>query len=145
MTGRLLERVAALCGVAGAVLLLAPSMRFAWLAVRGATASPAAAPATSAPQPEPPPPSAEPSAAPAARSAATPAGAPVRMSLVVDSVHGRAQVFVDGVPVGDTPFLGDVSCRGGKPVKIDIMPAKRVPITREVECTKGARRVTDAE
>lgn len=145
MTGRLLERVATFCGVSGAALLLAPSVRFAWLAVRGATASPPAAPAAAPVETASAAPAAEPSAAPAARSAVTPAGAPVRMSLVVDSVHGRAKVFVDGVPVGDTPFLGDVSCRGGKPVKIDIMPAKRVPITREVECTKGARRVTDAE
>lgn len=145
MNGRSLEQLAAALGVPGAALALVVSVRFAWLAVQGATAPVPQPPESTAPPPRAAPVATETASAPADRPPAVPGGTPVRMSLVVDSEHGRAQVFVDGVPVGDTPFVGDVSCRAGKPVKVDIMPPKRVPVTREFECRRGARRVTDAE
>lgn len=58
----------------------------------------------------------------AAASAGTP-GKPVRMNLVV-TVAGRSEIYVNDFLVGKSPYIGDVACKVGKPVTIEVVPAK---------------------
>ncbi len=59
-------------------------------------------------------------------------------SLIVNVGPERSEVFVNGVPVGRTPYLGDLQCARGNKVKVDILPPnKGKPLTRTVECRSG--------
>jgi hypothetical protein len=50
--------------------------------------------------------------------------------------HGdqRSEVYVNGEAVGNTPYVGDLSCRAGEPVKIEVLPRKGAVIERTATC-----------
>ncbi len=63
--------------------------------------------------------------------------------LLVQVEPPRSDVFVNGVLVGQTPYAGDVGCKPGTPLKVDVLPPKGAPKTFHVECRAGTVRVTE--
>ena len=58
-------------------------------------------------------------------------------TLIVSVGPQRSEVFVNGVPVGRTPYVGDLQCAKGKKVRVDILALKGTPLRRDVECRSG--------
>jgi hypothetical protein len=144
-----LEEVGSWLQLVGAGLLVAVTVRYALIAIEEARArapSPGDSVAASARKPSaepphsvasdsaPPPPVAPPSAPPAS-------GKNVRISLVVDSTAPRAEVFVGGSKVGNAPFVGEVTCRAGGSIKVDVIPGQLAPRSYERACS-GATSAT---
>ncbi len=142
---RVLEQVARTLQLTGGLLLAVFSVQFALRALeerrarvsapapvpsedRRALAASAAASAPSAAAPL----TAAPPTPPA------PSGTPLRMSLVVDARQPRAEVYVAGVRVGETPFVGEVSCRAGSSVKIEVLQRQGPPVSFERPCSGSA-------
>lgn len=126
--------------VAAALLLAAVGVRFAVSGMLfaigerapklGETAPSALPTASSAPAPPPKP------TGPTAT-----LGAPLRLSLVVTAEQERSEVLVDGVQVGQTPYLGEVSCKAGELVRIQLLPPKGPPSSFERRCAPGTLRI----
>jgi hypothetical protein len=64
-------------------------------------------------------------------------GTPLRLSIVVNAEQDRSEVMIDGVHVGNTPYVGEVSCKAGQRIKIDVLPPKGAPDTFERVCAPG--------
>jgi len=62
----------------------------------------------------------------------------VRVSVVVTAGPSRSLVYVRGRQVGKTPFVGEVVCVPGNPVKIEVVPPKGMPLSSERLCLAGA-------
>ncbi len=64
----------------------------------------------------------------------------VMVGALLSVKHGtqRSEVYVNGELVGSTPFAGDLSCRQGEPVNIEIVPRKGPAIVRTPVCHSGA-------
>lgn len=71
-------------------------------------------------------------------------GDAVQVQLMVSLGTDRSEVLVDGSLVGKTPFIGDVACRVGDTLKIDVIPAKGMPITLERLCVPEVIRIEAA-
>jgi hypothetical protein len=69
-------------------------------------------------------------------------GAPLRLSLIVNT-HERVEVIVEGVTVGFSPYIGEVACKAGDKVKIDLLPPKGTPRRTEHLCAPGGIRIED--
>jgi hypothetical protein len=86
-----------------------------------------------------------PSATPARQAALAPAsssdGRPLNVILGVDYGSPRSDVYVNGRRVGQTPFLGDTSCKSGQQLKIEIVPAKGLPLTYLRDCLGGSLQI----
>ncbi|HVU00495.1 MAG TPA: hypothetical protein VHE30_02045 [Polyangiaceae bacterium] len=65
-------------------------------------------------------------------------GRAVRLTLSVSSGSPRSDVYVNGSRVGNTPFLGDTSCKTGQPVRIEVVPASGPPLTYLRDCRGGS-------
>lgn len=123
----------------GAALLLALAMRFTWAVSNDPSApalapDPPARPVTSAATLPP-----APTVAKSAR-AAPPViirGEPTRLGLSISAGEPRSEVFVNGVRRGHTPFLGDVSCKIGEPLMIQVIPKKGALLVFERICRPG--------
>jgi len=63
-----------------------------------------------------------------------PKGAPLRLMLSVLAGPERSEVFVNGSPLGLTPYLGDLSCKQGEPLRIEVVPAHQGLIRRSAIC-----------
>jgi len=59
---------------------------------------------------------------------------PVHMYLVVRSPPDRTEVRIDGVLVGETPYVGEISCQPSRPVRITLVPPSGMPRTLERRC-----------
>jgi hypothetical protein len=58
-------------------------------------------------------------------------------SVVVDFGPARSEVFINGGPVGRTPYAGQVSCRLGDTFRVDVVPPKGLPIHKDMRCLKS--------
>lgn len=63
-------------------------------------------------------------------------GKSVLVNLVV-TVGGRSEVYVDQGFVGKSPYIGDVSCKVGGTVTIQVVPAKGAPRVFKRACVEG--------
>jgi hypothetical protein len=79
-----------------------------------------------------------------ARAAAKGGGA-FRLHTLISVTHGsqRSEVYVNGEFMGNTPYAGDVSCKRGEPVSVEIAPRNGPPIVREVICQSGPMEVAE--
>jgi hypothetical protein len=68
-------------------------------------------------------------------------GQAVRSTLLVTAGPARSEVLVDGAPVGHTPFLGEVSCKLGASISIQVLPARGAPLGFRASCIRGTIRV----
>jgi len=133
-----------------ALLSAATAVRFAWTGVdqafafsqanssenpspRASVSAAPSVPRRTAPPPRKPPPAPRPKD-PAAASR----GKPVRLSLGVSYGPSRSDVYVNGQRVGQSPFLGDASCKGGENLRIEVVPPKGPPLTYVRPCYPGA-------
>lgn len=139
-----LRRAAEVSRFVAAILILCISVRFALASVRHALGvSRATFAETPAPHPASDPHS---SASGKAVSGAAsppvpgslPSGRPLRMTLGVSVGSPRSEVYVNGSLVGQTPFLGDTSCKSGQSVRIEVVPDKGPPLTYLRECLGGS-------
>ncbi len=140
-------RAAATAQLAAAAMLVVLAVRFSVSAVirsvavtnpvldpsPNAGAPPAPSVATAKPKP-PPPPDNVPHAA---------AGSSLRVPMVVSVAPDRSELYVNGVRVGRTPFLGEVSCKAGEKVKIQVVPPRGTPKSYERLCVPGTLRVSE--
>ena len=67
----------------------------------------------------------------------------IRSYLSVQAGPARSELRVNGALVGQTPFLGEISCEQGKTVKLDVLPPKGVPKRYEIPCLGGEMRLRD--
>lgn len=139
-TRALLVRLAALGRLGAAALVAVAAVRLAFVATLGAMSAGAHHLATK------PAPSAVASALPAPSARAKrvhkaeqskKSGKPVLVNLVV-TAGGRSEVYVDHDYVGKSPYIGDVSCKVGGRVTIQLVPAKGAPRTFKQKCVEGA-------
>jgi len=73
-------------------------------------------------------------AVPASSSDSVKVPKPVHMYLVIRTPPDRTEVRVDGVLVGETPYLGEISCQPNRPVRITLVPPSGMPRTFERSC-----------
>lgn len=99
--------------------------------------------ATGAPSVRPPPSASAVVPLPAPTGSQVKSGAALRVSLVVSGGPDRSELRVDGVKVGSTPYIGEVTCKAGDTVRLELLPPKGVPITHEKKCLPGTLRVGD--
>ena len=60
--------------------------------------------------------------------------APRLRRILVDLGPERSEVYVGGSHVGRTPYGGQISCMLGEKLKIQVLPPRGVPVSREVVC-----------
>ena len=70
-----------------------------------------------------------------------PPGHPRSVTLGVSAGPPRSDVYVNGRKVGQTPFLGDTSCKTGQQIRIEIVPQKGPPLVYSRNCVGGALEV----
>jgi len=98
----------------------------------------------SAVAPAPPPPAPAPTATPARPAGSVvKSGTALRLPLVVTAGKDRSELRVDGVKVGQTPYVGEITCKAGERVRIDVLPPKGNPASYERGCVPGTLRVGD--
>ncbi len=74
--------------------------------------------------------------------AQVPARAEVRLrSIMVDFGPPRSEVFIQGRRVGNTPYAGQVACRDGDKIKVDVVPPAGLPITKLMLCPESGASV----
>ncbi len=54
--------------------------------------------------------------------------------LIVDWGPERSEVYVGGERVGQTPYVGQVSCQDGAEVEVTVLPRVGVPLKRTFLC-----------
>jgi hypothetical protein len=59
----------------------------------------------------------------------------IEVMLSITAGGNRSDVFVDGAPVGQTAFVGQVGCHRGAALKIRIVPRRGEPLERTRICT----------
>jgi hypothetical protein len=147
---RFVQRAAAVSRVIAILLVVLVSLRFTVASVQRALAVSqgnfADKPAPHENSTRPPAPVKRPAAsgAPvaAAPSSTVAAGQPRRVTLGVSAGPPRSDVYVNGRKVGQTPFLGDTSCKTGQSIRIEIVPAKGAPLVYSRDCVGGALEIS---
>jgi hypothetical protein len=135
-----------------ALLVFSVASRLAWVAVgdrleRPEPESPAPKPATSAfvlewPKPPPLPSELVPPETPPAPESGAPKET-LQVTLVVTLGPERSEVWVNGVRVGQSPYVGDWTCRRDEPLRIEVLPPRGAPLHVERACTPGTVRAGD--
>ena len=134
----LLERVRQIgshARIVAAVLVLTTSIRFAIVAFGASDPPPPSASAVSA-QVEP----RQPTDRPAPPSTG-PSGQPIRARISVLTGPDRADVYIDGSKRGQVPYLGDLPCRVGETVVVEVVPARGHRLRFERRCESGTIKV----
>ena len=64
------------------------------------------------------------------------------VTLGVTAGPPRSEVYVNGRRVGQTPFFGDMSCKAGLPLRVELVPPSGPPLTYERECLGGTLEIS---
>ena len=72
-----------------------------------------------------------------------PAAEYVKSYLSIQVGAPRSELRVDGVLVGRTPYVGQISCQLGRTVKIDLLPPKGMPKVYQIPCLPGEMRLRE--
>ncbi len=67
-------------------------------------------------------------------SAAPPKPKATRVYVVVKLEPPRSEVLINGVSVGQTPYLGEAGCELGSTVRITVIPPKGMPVHHTSPC-----------
>ncbi|MCA9592643.1 MAG: hypothetical protein KC776_05005 [Myxococcales bacterium] len=135
-------RAAAVAQLAAALMLLVLAIRFGVSAVTKSVESknPELGPASSA--------SAAPT--PVVTKRPPPASVPtvergksLRLPMVISIGPDRSELYVNGVRLGHTPFVGEVTCKAGEKIRIELVPPRGTPKSYERLCVPGTVRVAD--
>jgi hypothetical protein len=65
------------------------------------------------------------------------AGESRSIELGISAGPGRSEIYVNGHLLGNTPFVGDTSCKTGMPLRIEVVPPSGPPLVYERQC-RGA-------
>jgi hypothetical protein len=131
-----LARAAVVSKFVAAMLIASASVRFAVAAFehtlgagppRGAPASGASGRPAPLVRPTTPP-------VPVASVHRPPPGRPRSIQLGISAGPDRMEIYVNGRLLGNTPFVGDTSCKTGLPLKIELVPHTGPPLVYEREC-----------
>jgi hypothetical protein len=87
-------------------------------------------------------PPAPPPAPPPAGPTAT-RGASLRIPVVVSVGTDRSAVRINGAEVGHSPYVGEVSCKAGETIRIELIPKTGTSRQFLRECVPGALRLTE--
>lgn len=79
--------------------------------------------------------------APLGSAADSKADAERRVYLVVSAGPERSELYVNGVFRGHSPFVGEIQCKPGQPVIVELVPEKKAPLRFERRCVGGTVRV----
>lgn len=131
--------------LAAALLVFVATARFALSAVTGTVARTAPELVPSAiqdrpivtadpPRPAPKPPPAGPTAV---------RGASLRIPIVISVGKDRSEVRINGTEVGHSPYVGEVSCKAGETIRIELIPKTGTSKQFLRECAPGAVRLTE--
>ena len=120
------------------LLVTIVSVRFAVASFEHAvgTSGPSLPTSAAAPRPGPPPSASLVRPHASAAPSATPirAGESRSIQLGISPGPGRSEVYVNGHLLGNTPFVGDTSCKTGMPVRIQVVPPAGPPLVYERQC-----------
>jgi len=58
----------------------------------------------------------------------------VPRQILIDLGPARSEVYVDGRRVGQTPFLGQVKCRPGREISVQVIPERGLPLGEKRVC-----------
>jgi hypothetical protein len=64
-------------------------------------------------------------------------GPPRSIQLGISAGPERSEIYVNGRLLGHTPFVGDISCKTGMPLRIELVPPAGPPIVYQRECRGG--------
>jgi len=67
----------------------------------------------------------------------------IKSYLAVQAGPPRSELRVDGVLVGRTPYVGQITCERGRTVKIDVLPPTGMPKAYQIPCLDGEMRLRD--
>jgi hypothetical protein len=67
----------------------------------------------------------------------------VNAYLSVQVGQPRSELRVNGRLVGKTPFVGQIGCERGQPVKLDVLPPQGMPKQYEIPCLAGEMELRD--
>lgn len=70
-------------------------------------------------------------------------GASLRIPLIVTAGPERSTVIVNGAVVGQSPYLGEVSCKSGETVTVELVPERGLPVVRHRRCSPGTLRIAE--
>ena len=70
-------------------------------------------------------------------------GSSLRIPVVVAIGKDRSIVRINGTDVGHSPYVGEVSCKAGETVRIEIIPNTGTSQVILRECAPGALRLTE--
>ena len=133
-----LARAALISRFFAAVLVAGVSVRFAIASYEHAfgTAGTSSSPGMQPPRgtPAPVPSLVRPRAAPSEGAGAPQPGRPRSIQLGISAGPGRSEIYVNGRLLGNTPFVGDTSCKTGLPLRIELVPPSGPPLVYEREC-----------
>ena len=144
-----LERAARAAQVLGALLLAGAGLRLMTVAIASAALAhdtDVAGVAPAAPRRSRARPTNAANAIPAAVSAESTQIAvskPVRLMISVLAGPPRSEVFLNGVRLGFSPYVGDVACKLGESLRIEIVPLNDPLIVRHGTCNGGTLRIED--
>jgi hypothetical protein len=62
------------------------------------------------------------------------AGDSLRLMLSVLAGPERSEVYLNGSRLGLTPYLGDLTCKQGEQLRIEIVPTREALISRSATC-----------
>src|SRR5690606_37722652 len=68
---------------------------------------------------------------------------PIPRQIFVDFGPSRSEVFINGRNLGRTPFVGQVVCRTGEEIRIDVVPPEGLPQRRVGICQGTSLRASD--
>lgn len=66
-------------------------------------------------------------------------------SIMVDFGPARSEVFINGRRVGNTPYAGQLGCRDGDKVRVQVVPSSGVPLEKMMFCPVSAESVSEFE
>ncbi|MEZ4226337.1 MAG: hypothetical protein R3B13_35660 [Polyangiaceae bacterium] len=139
------SRAAAVARLSAALLLCAAAGRFALSAVaetvqqKAPEMVPSAIvdrPIITADPPAPPP-------APQLTGPTVERGKSIRIPIVVSVGEDRSEVRINGVEVGHSPYVGEVSCKAGESVNIELVPTRGPLRQFQRVCGPSAIRITE--
>ncbi|MEY4546367.1 MAG: hypothetical protein RL685_2562 [Pseudomonadota bacterium] len=71
---------------------------------------------------------------PAPERSSAPGGPSMRLMLSVNAGPERSEVYVNGSRLGFSPYVGDLTCKQGEQLRVEVVPPKGALVTRSAIC-----------
>lgn len=66
-------------------------------------------------------------------------------SILVDFGPPRSELFINGRKVGNTPYAGQIGCRDGDKIRVQVVPRVGLPLEKMMLCPASAAPVGELE